>query len=55
MRVNMTGHFLTNSLINNYFKTLSPSLGISVTKQHGAITQKLVIFVPNVGNTSSLK
>lgn len=57
MRVNITGYSLTNYaiLVNNHFKTQSPTLGISVTKQHGDITQKLVIFVSNAGNTSSFK
>jgi hypothetical protein len=55
MRVNIAGYFLTISVTNNHFKTRSPMLGISVTKQHGDITQKLVIFVSNAGNTSSFK
>ena len=55
MSVNNAGYFTTNSVINDHFKKQSPRLGISVTKQHGDITQKLVIFVSNAGNTASLK
>jgi hypothetical protein len=55
MRVNITGYFVRNSVISNHFETQSLRLDISITKQHGDITQKLVIFVSNAGNIASFK